>query len=295
MTHYGATPASADRYVLAESPVWVAERSELLWIDVEVGSVFAGRLSDGVVETTLHFDFDHMVGAVVPGDDGRLLVAGQDRLVVVAPDGARRDGPSILGGSASRSNDGACDPSGRFLVGTYHFDERENEDTLQRLELDGTLTLIDADLSISNGLAWSPDGTLMYSTDTAKGVIWVRDYDTSTGRVGTRHPHLRIEGGHPDGIATDAHGDLWIAMWGDGEVRSFSPAGEPRDVVSLPAPHVSSVAFVGDDLDLLLVTTAYRDLDAEGRTHFPDAGRLFVTDVGVAGLPTTPWDSSALK
>ena len=162
MTHYGATPASADRYVLAESPVWVAERSELLWIDVEVGSVFAGRLSDGVVETTLHFDFDHMVGAVVPGDDGSLLVAGQDRLVVVAPDGARRDGPSILGGSASRSNDGACDPSGRFLVGTYHFDERENEDTLQRLELDGTLTLIDADLSISNGVAWSPDGTLMY-------------------------------------------------------------------------------------------------------------------------------------
>jgi sugar lactone lactonase YvrE len=295
VTDYGATPASADRYVLAESPVWFADRSQLLWIDVEEGSVFVGRLHDAVVETTRHYGFDHKVGAVVPGDDGSLLVAGQDRLVVVAPDGARRDGPSILSGDASRSNDGACDPSGRFLVGTYHFDERENEDTLQRLERDGTLTLIDADLSISNGLAWSPDGTLMYSTDTAKGIIWVRDYDTATGRVGTRCAHLTIEGGHPDGIAMDVQGSLWIAMWGDGEIRSFSPAGEPRDVVSIPAPHVSSVAFVGDDLDLLLVTTAYRDLDAQGRTLYPDAGRLFVADVGVTGHPTTLWDSSALK
>jgi sugar lactone lactonase YvrE len=84
-------------------------------------------------------------------------------------------------------------------------------------------------------------------------------------------------------------------MWGDGEVRSFSPAGEPRDVVSIPAPHVSSVAFVGDDLDLLLVTTSYRDLDAQGRTLYPDAGRLFVADVRVTGHPTTLWDSSALK
>ena len=128
--------------------MWDAQNSRLLWVDVEVGNVFVGRLSDGMVETSAHYEIGDKIGAVVPGDDGTLLVAAQDRLVVIATDGSRRDGPSILSGTASRSNDGACDPAGRFLIGTYHFDERENQDTLQRLEYDGTLSLIDTDLSI---------------------------------------------------------------------------------------------------------------------------------------------------
>jgi sugar lactone lactonase YvrE len=292
---YYATPASPARYVVAESPVWDAQNSRLLWVDVEVGNVFVGRLSDGMVETSAHYEIGDKIGAVVPGDDGTLLVAAQDRLVVIATDGSRRDGPSILSGTASRSNDGACDPAGRFLIGTYHFDERENQDTLQRLEYDGTLSLIDTDLSISNGLAWSIDGTLMYSTDSAKGIIWVRDYDVSTGEVGKRRPHVKIASGYPDGIALDSRGNLWIAIWGKAEVQSFSPAGEPGSIVRLPAPHVSSVTFVGENLDLLLITTAYRDLDTQGLEHYPDAGRLFLADVGVTGHPTTPWNSSALK
>jgi len=65
--------------------------------------------------------------------------------------------------------------------------------------------------------------------------------------------------------------------------------------VRLPAPHVSSVTFVGENLDLLLITTAYRDLDTQGLEHYPDAGRLFLADVGVTGHPTTPWKLFRLK
>jgi sugar lactone lactonase YvrE len=93
----------------------------------------------------------------------------------------------------------------------------------------------------------------------------------------------------------DSRGHLWIAIWGGFEVRSFAPDGTPGDTVRLPVPDVSSVCFVGDDLDLLVITTSSRDLDAAGRARYPNAGRLFLADIGVTGHPTTPWNSAALK
>ena len=294
MTVFEAARASSNRHVLAEGPVWSTETSRLLWVDIEEGKVFVGRIAHGAVEQTHQFDFDGKVGAVVPGDDGSLLIAAQSKLVVIDADGSRRDGPVLVPDASIRSNDGGCDPAGRFLIGTLHMDDREGEDTLQRLEFDGSLTTIDTDLSISNGLAWSPDGTLMYSTDTLAGVIWVRDYDPATGDYGARREHVKIDAGFPDGIAMDARGHLWVAIWGESEVRSFTTNGEPEHVVRVPVPHVSSVAFVGDKLDALLITTASRDLDSTGLARFPDAGRLFLVDVGAVGTPTSPWKSSAL-
>jgi sugar lactone lactonase YvrE len=291
---FSAVRASSTTHVLAEGPVWVAATSRLLWIDVERGEVFEGALDGDSVIQTERIDIGGKVGALADGDDGSLLVAANDRLVVVEPDGTRRDGPRILEGSALRANDGGVDPAGRFLIGTYHFDERPGQDTLQRLEFDGSLTLLDDDLSISNGLAWSPDGTLFYSTDTANQTIWVRDYDPSSGAYGERRRHLAIESGYPDGLTIDSRGYLWIAIWSGFEVRSFAPDGTPGDVVRVPVPDVSSVAFVGHDLDRLVITTSSRDLDAAGREKYPDAGALFLADVGVTGLPTTSWRSSAL-
>ena len=291
MTVFDATPASSRRHVLAEGPVWDADRRRLLWVDIEEGSVFAGDLVGRTVEQTHQFDFDGMVGAVVPADDGSLLVAAQTGLVVIAPDGSRHEGPSITSSAGIRSNDGGCDPAGRFLIGTLHLDDREGEDTLQRLESDGGFTTIDDDLSISNGLAWSADGARFYSTDTLRGVIWVREYDVGTGACGPRHPFVTIDAGYPDGIAMDEHGSLWVAIWGAGEVRSFTPAGRHEHTVRVPVPHVSSVAFVGDDLDSLLITTSSRDLDSAARAAYPDAGRLFIAEVGTSGQPTTPWKS----
>ncbi|GAA3860591.1 hypothetical protein GCM10022381_01280 [Leifsonia kafniensis] len=295
MTEFRATPASHTSHVLAEGPVWNPATSSVLWVDVEEGSVFEGRIADGTVELTRQLDFDGRVGAAVPADDGSLLVAAHDRLVVVSSDGDRFDGPALIAtGVLSRANDGACDPAGRFVVGTLALDEREGEEFLYRLEDDGSLVALDSDLTLSNGIAWSPGGTVLYSTDTIPGIIWARDYDVETGAVGARRQHLHIQDGFPDGICVDARGYLWVAIWGAGEVRSFSPAGIPSDTVRVAAPHVSSVAFVGDGLDRLLITTAARDLSAAERLVYPDAGRLFLADVQTTGTPTTPWAASAL-
>jgi sugar lactone lactonase YvrE len=292
MTYFTAVPLRGERHILAEGPVWIAETSSVLWVDVERGRVFEGVLTEGAIEQTARLDFPGRVGAAVRGDDGSLLVATERRLVIVAPDGTRTDGPAVVAdGIASRVNDGACDPLGRFVIGTLALDEREGTERLLRVGHDGSLTVIDSDLTLSNGLAWSPDGSLLYSTDSVPGVIWVRDYDAASGKFGTRREHLRFGDGSPDGICVDVRGHLWVAIWGAGEVRSFDPDGVAGDTVRVAAPHVSSVAFVGDDRELLLITTASRDLDASELPAYPNAGRLFLVDVGVAGAPTTRWNA----
>lgn len=293
MTTYSCAVASTERHTLAEGPVWVPDTESLLWVDVERGAVFEGRLRGDRVEETARHDFAGTVGAVARSDDGDLLVATRDHLMVQTAAGLRLLGPRVVpAGAASRTNDGACDPAGRFLIGTLSLAGPAGAQTLLRVEDDASLTTIDADLDLSNGLAWSPDGRLLYNIDTEPGVVWVRDYDAETGRIGDRTELIRITGGFPDGMCVDVRGHLWIAIWGGGEVRSFSPAGEHLDTVRVDAPHVSSVAFVGQALDLLLITTASRDLDAAQLARFPDAGRLFTARVGTTGAPCSSWSGS---
>jgi sugar lactone lactonase YvrE len=279
--------ATRDAYALAEGPRWDAARQRLLWVDILGGAVLEGALDEagGTIVVTERHDFDCMVGAAAFAADGTLLVAGQEELVVVQPDGTRGSGPRVVpAGEGRRMNDGAVDPDGRFLVGTLALDGSSEREQLVRLERDGSLTVLDDDLTLSNGLAWSSDGTRMYSVDTLRRLIYVRERDDD------RRIHLTIEHGHPDGIAVDADDHLWVALWGAGAVHRYSPGGELVDRLDVPAPHTTAVAFAGDDLRTLVITTAYDQLTDEQRTAFPDSGRLFTTRTDVAGLPPTAWE-----
>jgi sugar lactone lactonase YvrE len=130
----------------------------------------------------------------------------------------------------------------------------------------------------------------MYSTDTIPGVIWARAYDPERGDHGPRREVVRLHrGGSPDGLCVDAEGNLWVAIWGGGEVRCYTPTGERLATVSVPAPHTTSVAFVGPGRDTLLITTATDQLSAAQLDAAPLSGRLFLAHVGVAGLPVPAW------
>jgi sugar lactone lactonase YvrE len=286
----GATVASARAYELAEGPVWDAERERILWVDISRGDVHTGSLHDSFMEPAARVSFDETVGAVVCADDGRLLVAGARDLYLVDADGRRSQLASLVDArKASRLNDGACDPAGRFLVGSMALDDRVGQECLYRLDADGEVAVIDDDLTLSNGLAWSPEGSVLYSVDTAPGVVWARPYEVASGACGERSVALRIDDGSPDGLCVDAEGNLWIAIWGSGEVRCYTPAGERRTTVDVPAPHTSSVAFVGPARDTLLITTARDQLSAEQLAEFPLSGHLFTARVATAGLATTSW------
>ena len=285
---FHAVPATDERYVLAEGPYWDGERGRVLWVDIAVGEVHIGRLEASRVIADAVLTLPETVGAVVSSRSGELLVAGARRLYAVSADGDVGAGPEIIGaGTASRLNDGCCDPAGRFLVGSLALDDRVRSEILVRVEPDGGILVIDDDLGLSNGLAFTPDGGALYSVDTRSGTVWVREYDAQTGGAGRRREFLRIDG-NPDGLCVDEEGNVWIAMWGSGEVRCYSTAGAQIAAVDVAAPNTTSVAFVGPALDTLLITTASEQLSGPQLARYPDSGRLFTADVGARGNPV-PW------
>lgn len=287
MKTFDAVAASAERFVLGEGPVWDAARRRLLWVDIEDGAVLIGRLDGDSLQVDQRLDFDGTVGAVAVDADGQLLVAAQRELVRIELDGSRSPVVRLIADDEPRRlNDGKTDPAGRFLIGSCPKAERINDEWLKRLEPDGTVTTIDSDLGLSNGLAWSCDGSRFYSIDSFRHVVWVRDYDPATGAVGERSTFVRIEDGYPDGMCSDAEDHLWVAVYGRGEVRRVSPAGEVVAVVKVPAPQTTSVAFAGPGLDTLVITTASYQMSEGELAEFPDSGRLFIARVGVCGLPS---------
>jgi sugar lactone lactonase YvrE len=195
----------------------------------------------------------------------------------------------IPAGRGRRLNDGSTDPAGRFVVGTLSLDGRTDSETLVRLEHDGSLTTLDRDLQLSNGLAWSADGTRFYSIDSERHTVFVRPYDPVSGDVGERRVHLRVDDGFPDGMAIDAEDHLWIAVWGAGEVRRFAPDGTVVATVRVPAPHTSCPAFAGDDLRTLVITNARGVLAEAEREAHPRSGQLFTIRTDVPGLPVPFW------
>lgn len=289
-------PATEEAFALAEGPVWDPKRSRLLWVDIVGRCMLEGVLADGFIEIVDRRRFDEMVGSVAVAEDGTLLVALKETLVVVCADGARREVARIVAdGEPRRCNDGSTDPAGRFVVGTLSLGGESHGEVLVRLEPDGSITQMEDDLSLSNGLAWSVDGSRMYNVDTRTRSVFIRDYDPATARFGARRPHVRLEDGFPDGIAVDAADHLWIAVWGAGEVRRVTPDGDVVGRLSVPAPHTSSVAFAGDDLRTLVITSATDELTPEQLSSHPDSGRLFTTRVDVPGAPVHYWSGLAEK
>ena len=153
-----------------------------------------------------------------------------------APDGTRGPGPDLFAGHPDdRWNDGTCDARGRFLVGTVSLDRSSPLPAAAPVDGD-TATVLDDDLGLSNGLAFSPDGSLLYSVDSLPGRrVWVRDYDQDSGATGPRRLALELSDAVPDGLCVDTSGNLWLAAWSRGQVRCYSPAGDLLDVIELPA------------------------------------------------------------
>jgi sugar lactone lactonase YvrE len=287
-----ARPANAETCELGEGPVWDAARNRLLWVDIRRGLVLVGELRDGdEIKIVERVTFGETVGAVAVSESGDWLVAGAEELLIRTSEGTVTRGPRLLPASSGRRlNDGRPDPAGRFVVGSLSLGGASHTEVLVRIDEDGDIRSLDDDLTLSNGLAWTADGTRMYSIDTLRRVVFARSYEPDTGGVGARTEFLRFEGGFPDGMCLDAEEHLWIAMWGLGRVHRYSPDGELVAIVEVPAPHTSSVAFAGPDLDLLVITTATQELTETQVAEFPESGRLFITRPGVRGLPQTPWN-----
>ena len=283
--------AHAQIHELAEGPFWDPIRERLLWVDIRRGRVYSADLTpQDLLEIRDELNLDETAGAVAASAAGAWVIAGAEHLYVRDEAGALHTGPRLISGDGNRRlNDGKPDPLGRFLVGSLSLAGSSNREQLFRIDRDGSIGAIDNDLTLSNGLAWSRDGSRLYSVDTERRVVFVRAYDFVSGRVSPRSVHLFFDAGYPDGMCIDAEEHLWIAMWGLGRVDRYSPSGELVASIDVPAPYTSSVAFAGRDLDVLVITTATQDLDGDQLRQFPHSGRIFTVRPGVRGLPQPLW------
>ena len=273
---------------LGEGPTWDARASLARWVDINAGRLFEARGDGGTLVTPrVALTVDGTLGAAVQAEGGGMLLATSRHLEHRGADGAVVGRVEVVPERMrSRLNDGACDPAGRYVVGSVALDSKPGRESLWRLEHDGTLTVIDDDLLLSNGVAWSPDGTVMYHVDTFRNMVFRRTYDAATGAVGVRDALIETPGEYPDGLTVGADGNLWIAYWAAGEVRRFSADGARLATIAVGAPLTTSCAFVGAGLDVLLITT---EASAPGIPPTAASGALFACTPGAPGLPTRAW------
>lgn len=275
--------------LLGEGPRWDAAAQRLLWVDIEAGAL---HLFDPARRDDREIPLGIRVGAVAPTRAGGVLAALADRLAVVdLEDESVHTLVEVPHGEGLRLNDGACDPAGRFWVGSMALDYARGAGALYRYSSDGGLDRMLEDVTISNGIGWSPDGGTMYYVDSMTYRVDRFDFDPGTGEIADRRPFAVIErgAGIPDGLAVDDEGGIWLALWGGGAVRRYSPEGALDRVLAVPAEKVTACCLGGDDGRSLYVTTASVELSDEERRRQPLAGSVFVTTVDVPGPPAQPF------
>ncbi len=261
-----------------EGPVWSPSWGGLRWVDMLAGDVLSLRPDGGVERRSV----GEVAAALRPRRDGGAVIAVERGFVLEAPDGGLERLGDIWTDQGVRMNEGGCDPDGRFYCGSMAYDQSPQAGVVYRLDPDRSVHVVLRDVTISNGLDWSPDGALAYYNDTATGQISVFDYDPLTG-LSDRRVFVDIaDGGSPDGLTVDEQGGVWTAVFDRGEVHRYDPRGALDEVVELSARQVTACTFGGDDLDLLFITTSRQGLEP---LDDPLAGSVFTAAVGVRGRP----------
>lgn len=275
---------------LGESPLWSVERQTLYWVDINRGAIYAWRPEAASRPDRLVLD--EQVGCIALCEGGLLAATASGIVRLRLPFDGRPEplaaNPQWRAGSGNRFNDGRCDAAGRFWVGTLAADEQSPSAALYCVDR-GELVRRRSRIAISNGLAFSPDGSWLYHTDSPTRCILRYPFDVDSGTLGEGEAWVDLEAlglpGVPDGAAVDREGGYWSALYGGGRLVRFSPAGELLASVELPCPHPTMVVFGGPGLRTLYVTTATQHLDAVGRRRWPAAGSLLSLAAPVAGLP----------
>jgi sugar lactone lactonase YvrE len=276
---------------VGESPVWRTDEGALYWVDITACWIHRLELESGrrtrwqTQEQVACIAFDHAGQLVAGMESGMFQVhLGGDEAAT-----AQRVAAPEFAMDNMRFNDGRCDRQGRFWAGTMHRDMAAAHavGALYRLGFDLTLSspLVQG-LVTQNGLAWSPDGTTMYLSDSHPSVrlIWTYAFDTESGALSSRKVFVDMNQhpGRPDGAAVDADGCYWTCANDGGQLLRFTPAGKLDRSIPLPVSKPSMCAFGGAQMDILFVTSI-KPPAAAGRPLERDAGAVFALRPGVQG------------
>jgi sugar lactone lactonase YvrE len=273
--------------VLGEGPVWDVAEARLYWVDC-VGKKL--HRYDPRSEKTETWALPQSPGSyALRANGGGLIMAYRNGLALIDPARGKEEplptGP--LDFAKERFNDGKCDRKGRFWTGTIDRRLKDPVGSLYRIDPDLSIRRMDTGITLSNGIAWSPDNKTMYYNDSRPGVIRAYDFDLETGSISNKRifADFSDQKGRPDGCTIDAEGHLWVAEVGGGKIVRFDPSGRRVYELPLPITKPASVMFGGEGLRTLFIATMQLDFSEAELAAQPQTGCLFAADVGVAGLP----------
>ncbi|MGA2984312.1 MAG: SMP-30/gluconolactonase/LRE family protein [Terriglobia bacterium] len=273
-----------------EGPVWDPDTGYLYWTDIEGQKFFRyHQASDKheIVKQGLEisgYSLNRHGGFVIANSRGIWLWDGADDLRLIADQ---------VENSKCQMNDSIADPEGRFFAGSNFYDPNHEYESgkLICVDTDGTARVADDGFDLPNGLAFSPDETILYFTDSVARRIYAYDYDRRTGGLRNRHVLVQVpvDEGVPDGLTVDVEGFLWSAQWYGSSVVRYDPEGKVERRISFPAKQVSSVAFGGKDLNDIFVTSAGKSWPSPVMPKSYDAvsgnfgGQLYCVNLGIQG------------
>jgi sugar lactone lactonase YvrE len=260
--------AGPHRYSLAEGIIWDDRAGIAVWVDIDSGDLVRD------LENPVARHLDTTIGAVALAEDGGYLVAGHRGLIAIAADGAVSRGPDLVG-AASRLNDGIVDPQGRFIVGGAPIGGRSDDQQLLRISPDGAVEVLRSGVTLSNGLAFSADGTLFHVDTWVKTISALRDGQWVTVLDGFD--------GYPDGITIDTEDRLWVALYSAGRVERYTLEGELLETVTIDTPEATCIGFLPQGLAITSGAESARDANA---------GAIFLADVDAGGKPENRWAGS---
>ncbi len=273
---------------LGEGPIWDARTQTLYWLDILNKRIYAGA--------ELLAELDEFVGCMAPRAQGGLIFTQKASIWTAAPPTHIQPASPQLTlvatlssePATTRFNDGKCDPRGRFLAGTMDLNESDPVGSLYSFD-GAVVTKLLGGVTISNGMAWSPDHKTFYYIDTPTREVRAFEYDLDTGAIANPRVVITVPEalGWPDGMTSDTQGNLWIAMWGGAKVTRWNPhTGQLLEQVAIPAKNVSSCVFGGRDMNELYLTSACKGLDEATLQQYPLTGSVFRLQTRVEGMPT---------
>ncbi|MFD2054006.1 SMP-30/gluconolactonase/LRE family protein [Mesorhizobium calcicola] len=269
---------------LGEGPSYDPATDALFWFDIVNGQLLERPVAGGALK--IH-ELGQMASAIAIIDDQRQLIATETGLYVrdVATGAMTLHTPVEADNPLTRSNDSRVHPCGAFWVGTMGKDESKGAGSIYWF-FKGELRRLFSDITVSNSICFSEDGTIAYYTDTSTGLLMRVACDPTTGLpVGESKVFVdhRSSKGYVDGSVVDRDGVLWNAVWGGAAVKAYSPDGTLLREIAMPATQASCPAFVGAKADRLAVTSAWKGKDDKQRKLDPQAGMTFLIDTPVNG------------
>jgi L-arabinonolactonase len=274
---------------LGEGAWWDEADRALWWVDIKAGLIHRFDPASG---EDIHFNWGEPVACLARRNAGGLVIGAASGIYLFDPETGARTllADPEAGVSGNRFNDGTTDSQGRFWAGTMRDDGAppERRGRFYRVDADHGVTSWFDPVFTSNGLAFSPDGRVMYFADTNRDVrtIWACDYDPDTGTPSGQRQFFDTNriAGRPDGATVDADGCYWMAGFGGWQIVRITPDGVVDLVIEMPVERPTKVMFGGSGLATLYVTSM-GDGMADDPAQ-PQAGGLFaITGLATGGVP----------